>query len=67
VENLDDKSQGKKKEKQEYPDETTEGHDKLIVLSDDRKETFTNYIEKNYIGILHSPPSSGKSVLGEYF
>ena len=64
---MDDRSQGKKKEKRKYPDKTTDSRDKLIVFSADRKETFTNYIEKNHIGILHSPPSLGKSALGEYF
>ena len=38
-----------------------------MILSADRKETFINYIKKNYIGILCSFPSSDKSVLGEYF
>ena len=67
MEDLDDRSQGKKKEKREYPYETTKGRDKLMVLSADRRETFINYIDKNHIGILCSPPSSGKSTLGEYF
>ncbi len=62
-----ERSQGKKKEKRKYPDKTTDSRDKLIVFSADRKETFTNYIEKNHIGILYSLLSSDKSALGEYF
>jgi hypothetical protein len=37
-----------------------------MVLSADRRKTITDYIEKNRIGILRSPSSSGKSTLGEY-
>ncbi|PKK56868.1 hypothetical protein RhiirC2_871514 [Rhizophagus irregularis] len=38
-----------------------------MVLSVERKEIFTNYMENNRIGLLRSPPSSGKSTIGEYF
>ena len=60
-----DRSQNKR-EKREYPEETSEGRDKFMVISVDRKETFTNYMEENRIGLLCSPPSTGKSTIGEY-
>ncbi|CAB4439003.1 unnamed protein product [Rhizophagus irregularis] len=38
-----------------------------MVISAGGKEIFISYVEKNRIGILCSPPSSGKNTLGEYF
>ncbi|CAB4396724.1 unnamed protein product [Rhizophagus irregularis] len=67
AENFYGRSQSDKREKREYPEETSNGRDRFMVLSVERKEIFTNYMENNRIGLLRSPPSSGKSTIGEYF
>ncbi|RGB41117.1 hypothetical protein C1646_810894 [Rhizophagus diaphanus] len=56
-----------KRWEREYPEESSDGRDSLMVISVGRKEIFISYVEKNRIGILCSPPSSGKNTLGEYF
>ncbi|CAJ0761878.1 8737_t:CDS:10 [Entrophospora sp. SA101] len=48
-----------------YPEESEEGRDSLAVISDERLKWITKLIESNQITLLHSPPSSGKSTLGQ--
>jgi len=52
-------------------EESAEGRDSFMVISTERLNKITNFIKKNRICLLRSPPSSGKSTLGmalqEYF
>ncbi|CAJ0748723.1 21231_t:CDS:2, partial [Entrophospora sp. SA101] len=61
----DEEIGGRKKGKQTYPEESEEGRDSLAVISDERLKWITKLIESNQITLLHSPPSSGKSTLGQ--
>ncbi|CAG8549634.1 5510_t:CDS:2 [Funneliformis caledonium] len=37
-----------------------------MFISPERLATIIKFVEENHIGLLRSPPSSGKSTLGEY-
>ena len=47
------------------PDESEEGRDSLMVISPERLKKITDFVENNKISLLRSPPSSGKSTLGQ--
>ncbi|CAG8811126.1 12493_t:CDS:2, partial [Racocetra persica] len=49
----------------EYPTESKEGRDSLMIISGERLKTISNFVKNNHIGLLRSPPSSGKSTLGQ--
>ncbi|KAF0413854.1 crinkler family protein [Gigaspora margarita] len=57
-----DENRSKKKE---YPPESKEGRDSLFVISDERLNIIIEFVEKNRVGLLRSPPSSGKTTLGQ--
>ncbi|CAG8586734.1 14652_t:CDS:2, partial [Cetraspora pellucida] len=60
----EDENQGKKR-RYEYPTESEEGRDSLMIISGERLKTISDFVENNHIGLLRSPPSSGKSTLGQ--
>lgn len=47
------------------PSESEEGCDSLMVISPERLKRIADFVENNKISLLRSPPSSGKSTLGQ--
>ncbi|CAI2194398.1 2423_t:CDS:2, partial [Funneliformis geosporum] len=45
--------------------ESKEGHDSLISISGNRLDEIIKFVEMNRVGLLRSPPSSGKTTLGQ--
>ncbi|CAI2196168.1 16280_t:CDS:2, partial [Funneliformis geosporum] len=62
----EDKEGGSRKRgKSDYPLESKEGHDSLISISGNRLDEIIKFVEMNRVGLLRSPPSSGKTTLGQ--
>ncbi|RHZ47778.1 hypothetical protein Glove_567g21 [Diversispora epigaea] len=51
---------------QTYPIESEEGRDSLAVMLPERLNVIIEFLENNDISLLRSPPSSGKSTLGQF-
>ncbi|GBC49492.1 uncharacterized protein OCT59_015739 [Rhizophagus irregularis] len=61
----DEESRTRKKGKSTYPEESDEGRDNLMVISPDRLKSIVDFVQKHQIVLLRSPPSSGKSTVGQ--
>ncbi|CAG8566911.1 9009_t:CDS:2 [Ambispora leptoticha] len=61
----DEESGNQKKDKRTYPDESEEGRDSLMVISPERLKKIADFVKNKHICLLRSPPSSGKSTLGQ--
>nr|CAG8433002.1 7452_t:CDS:2 [Entrophospora candida] len=47
-----------------YPEETEDGRDSLMVMDPERLKIFVDYMESHPVGLVCSPPHSGKTTLG---
>ncbi|CAB4476615.1 unnamed protein product [Rhizophagus irregularis] len=61
----DEESGTRKKGKSTYPEESDEGRDNLMVISPDRLKSIVDFVRKHRVVFLRSPPSSGKSTVGQ--
>ncbi|PKC00883.1 hypothetical protein RhiirA5_427567 [Rhizophagus irregularis] len=61
----DEESGTRKKGKSTYPEESDEGRDNLMVISPDRLKSIVDFVRKHRVVLLRSPPSSGKSTVGQ--
>ncbi|RIB30187.1 hypothetical protein C2G38_2136492 [Gigaspora rosea] len=56
------KTEDSDENRSKYPPESKEG---LLVISRERLNIIIEFVEKNRVGLLRSPPSSGKTTLGQ--
>nr|CAG8605255.1 1991_t:CDS:2 [Entrophospora candida] len=47
-----------------YPEETEDGRDSLMVMDPEHLKIFVDYMESHPVGLVCSPPHSGKTTLG---